>query len=153
MTYKNSLTPEGYHTITPLLKVKEPSKLIEFLKQVFEAKEINNIEQKNEKHFDIKIGDSVIMISDSIKELESLPCSFYLYVNDVDQVYNTALKRGATSLRGPKNESHGERCAGLKDIFGNQWWIASTNKETTQKEETFGYSSDSYAETDQTFSL
>jgi PhnB protein len=152
MADNNSLTPKGYHTITPLLKIKEPLKLIEFLKQVFEAKEISNIQQKNEKSFGIKIGDSVIMISDSIKELESLPCSFYLYVNDVDQVYNTALKHGATSLREPKNESHGERCAGLKDIFGNQWWIASPNKKTTE-EETVGYTSDSYAETDQTFSL
>lgn len=152
MADNNSLTPKGYHTITPLLKTKEPLKLLEFLKQVFEAKEINSIRQKNEKRFDIKIGDSVIIISDSIKELESLPCSFYVYVNDVDQVYNTALEHGATSLREPKNESHGERCAGLKDIFGNQWWIASSNNKTTD-EETLGYTSDSYAETDQTFSI
>ena len=151
MADNNSLTPKGYHTITPLLKIKEPLKLIEFLKQVFEAKEINSIQQKNEKRFDIKIGDSVIMISDSIKEFESLPCSFYLYVNDVDQVYDTALKHRATSLREPKNEAHGERCAGLKDIFGNQWWIASPNKMTT--EETLGYTSYSYEETDQTCSL
>jgi PhnB protein len=153
MADNNSLTPKGYHAITPLLKIKEPLKLIEFLKQVFEAKEINNIQQqKNEKRFDIKIGDSVIMISDSIKELESLPGSFYLYVNDVDQVYDTALKHGATSLRDPKNESHGERCAGIKDIFGNQWWIVSPNKKNTE-EGTLGYTSDSYEETDQTFSI
>ena len=152
MLHDDNLAPEGYHTITPLLKVKESPKLIDFLIHAFGAKEINRYQQKDEKsiRIDIKIGDSVIMIFDSISELKPVVCALYLYVNDTDKIYQSALKYGATSLREPKDEVYGDRCAGVIDQFGNQWWIA-THKHKNSGE--FYNDSEELADSDQTFSI
>ena len=150
----DNLTPEGYHTITPLLKVKDYSKLIDFLINAFGAKEINRYQQKNGKpiRIDIKIGNSIIMIFDSISELKPIVGAFYLYVNDVDKIYQNALKFGATSLREPKDEVYGARCAGVLDQLGNQWWIATRKNKNSEGEE-FYNDSEALAESDQTFSI
>ena len=153
MSSNSRVAPDDYHTLIPLLKVKEPLKLIDFLKQVFGAREINHYRQKDGRsiRIDVKIGDSLIMISDFIPELKPMPCAFYLYVDNIDDVYKRALEKGATSLREPKDETYGDRRAGVTDPFGNQWFIASLNKNTS--EETYGYNSDIYADSDQTFSV
>jgi len=150
----DNLTPEGYHTIIPLLKVKDYSKLIDFLIHAFDAKEINRYQQKKEKpiRIDIKIGNSIIMFFDSISELNSMVGAFYLYVNDVDRIYQNALKYGATSLREPKDEVYGDRCAGVVDQLGNQWWIATRKNRNSEGEESYN-DSEVLAESDQTFSI
>ena len=154
MLNNDNLTPEGNNTITPLIKVKESSKLIDFLIHTFGAKEINRYQQKDGKsiRIDIKIGNSAIMIFDSILELKPAIGAFYLYVNDVDKTYQNALKHGATSLREPKDEDYGDRCAGVIDLFGNQWWIAAQKNKNSEGEE-FYNDSEAMTESDQTFSI
>ena len=50
---------------------------------------------------------------------------FYLYLPDVDAVYRRALAAGATSIEEPKDQSYGDRNAGVRDPFGNEWYIAT----------------------------
>jgi PhnB protein len=147
------MAPEGYHTITPLLRVKESLKLIDFLKQAFEAKEISCYNQKDGSimHAEVKIGDSIIMVSDSTLEWKSTSCALYLYVDDTDKRYERALEYGATSLREPRDGIYGDRCAAVIDRFGNQWWIA-TRKEKLSGED-IDNSSDSDMDESQTFSI
>ncbi|MBI4484106.1 MAG: VOC family protein, partial [Acidobacteria bacterium] len=57
-----------------------------------------------------------------------------LYVNDTDAVYRRALRAGATSMMEPADQFYGDRNAGVKDPFGNHWWIA-THKEDVPREE------------------
>jgi PhnB protein len=150
----NSHVPsEGYHTITPLLRVKDSLKLIDFLKQVFEAKETSRYNQKDGSiiHAEVKIGDSMIMISDSTVEWKPMATALYLYVNDVDKSYQKALECGATSLREPRDEFYGDRCAAIVDNFGNQWWIANHNRNTS--EEKLDNSPEVYVDASQTFSI
>ncbi|MBA3515169.1 MAG: VOC family protein [Pyrinomonadaceae bacterium] len=52
-----------------------------------------------------------------------MPTALHIYVDDVDAVYQRALDAGATSMMGPI-EDHGERVAGVKDLSGNEWYIA-----------------------------
>ncbi len=136
MSNNDDLTPKRYYTVTPLLRVKGASKLIDFLKQTFEAKEISRYNQKDGSimRAEIKIGDSVIMLSDSTEEWKPITSMLYLFVDDIDKKYHRALEIDATSLREPKDEQYGDRCAVVKDSFGNQWWIA-THKENTPEGE------------------
>jgi PhnB protein len=145
--------PKGYHTITPLLRVKESLKLIDFLKQAFEAKELDRDNQKNGSiiHAEVKIGDSIIMLADSTSEWKAVTCALYLYVDDTDKRYQMALECGATSLSEPRDEFYGDRCAAVVDHFGNQWWIA-TRKENLTGED-IDNSSDNYMDESQTFSI
>ncbi len=153
MTNNNNLAPEGYHTITPLLRVNGASKLIDFLKQAFEAKEISRYNQKDGSvmHAEVKIGDSIIMLSDSTSKWKPITCALYVYVDDTNKRYQRALDCGAASLSEPKDEFYGDRCAAVIDHFGNQWWIA-THKENESKEE-IDNSSDSVMDESQTFSI
>ncbi len=153
MSNNDDLIRKRYHTVTPLLRVNGASKLIDFLKQAFEAKEISRYNQKDGSimRAEIKIGDSVIMLSDSTKEWKPITSVLYLFVDDTDNKYHRALEIGATSLREPKDEQYGDRCAVVKDHFGNQWWIA-THKENMPEGE-FDNESDNFMDESQTFSI
>jgi len=77
-------------------------------------------------HIEVQIGDSVVVLETG----EPLPAeategSIYLYVPDVDAVYQHALKCGAKSVAAPEDRPYGERTAGVKDSSGNTWWIST----------------------------
>jgi PhnB protein len=55
----------------------------------------------------------------------SMVAAIYLYVPDVDATYQRALSLGAKSVREPRPETWGDRTAGIKDISGNTWWLAT----------------------------
>lgn len=116
---------EGFHTITPYLAVREAPELIEFVKQAFGAVgQIYGTGSQGGIHAEYKIGDSIVMIGggSAWKETPKLT-ALHLYVDDVDVVYQRALDAGATSMMAPI-EAHGERVAGVKDLSGNEWYIA-----------------------------
>ena len=127
--------PEGYQTVTPYLAVKDAAGLIDFLKQAFGAEETLRMPRADGgvAHAEVKIGDSMVMLGEPT-EAEAMPGMIHLYVDDADSVYRRALQAGATSLREPENMFYGDRSAGVKDRFGNQWWIA-THIEDVQPDE------------------
>ncbi len=122
--------PDGYHAVTPYLTVQGVPKLIDFLKQAFEAQEIERMTQPDGTigHAEVRIGDSVVMMGEARDEWKPMPSGIYLYVNDTDAVYKRALQAGATSIMEPADQFYGDRSAGVKDSSGNHWWIA-THKE------------------------
>src|ERR671918_1310451 len=128
--------PDGYHTLTPYLIVEGASSLIEFLKEAFDAQETERVAQPdgNIMHAEVRIGDSVLMLSDAMGERKPMPTGIYLYVNDADATYQRALQAGATSLMEPANQFYGDRTASLVDPVGNHWWIA-THIEDLQPDE------------------
>lgn len=128
--------PEGYHTITPFITVQGAAQLIDFLKQVFAATEIERMTNPDGtvKHAEVRIGDSVLMISEARGEWKPMPAAFYLYISDVDAVYQRALAAGAASLMAPTNTFYGNRESGVKDQFGNSWWIATHFEDVTPEE-------------------
>jgi uncharacterized glyoxalase superfamily protein PhnB len=128
--------PERYHTVTPFLCVQGAAKLIEFVKQVFDATVIERMDNTDGtvKHAEVKIGDSMMMIAESSEQWDPKPGAFYLYVSDADAIYKCALQAGATSLMEPQDTFYGNRESGVKDHFGNLWWIA-THKEEVSPEE------------------
>lgn len=119
--------PDGYHTVTPYLIVSDVAGLIDFLQQVFDAREPNSFQDPDGRiaHAEIRIGDSVVMMGQASGDFAPMPAMLHLYLEDVDAVYQRALSAGATSLREPTDEFYGDRSAGVQDAFGNQWWLAT----------------------------
>ena len=77
-------------------------------------------------HATVQIGDSIIMVSDVMKGMnEPMPTMLYLYVDDVDAMYRQAIDANGTSIREPIDEFYGDRSAGVKDEWNNQWWVAT----------------------------
>ena len=128
--------PDGYHTLTPYLVVKGVAKLIEFLKQAFDAKEVYRMGMPDGTvmHAEVRIGDSVVMMGEARGEYTPTSACLYMYVNDVDVVYKRAVEAGGTSVAEPTDQFYGDRSGGVKDGSGNQWWIA-THKEDVPSEE------------------
>lgn len=128
--------PDGYHTVTPYLVVQGAAKLIDFLKEAFDAKEIHRTTQADGSimHAEVRIGDSVVMMGEATGEFKPMPGMIHLYVDDVDAAYRRAQRAGATSLREPTDQFYGDRTGGVQDPRGNQWWIA-THKEDVSPEE------------------
>jgi PhnB protein len=128
--------PDGFHSVTPFLTVPGVAKLLDFLKQAFEAQELHRMPRPDGTimHAEVRIGDSLVMMGEPMGSSQPMFGSLYLYVHDVDAVYQRALQAGATSTSEPADQFYGDRSAGIKDPVGNQWWIA-THKEDVPLEE------------------
>jgi uncharacterized glyoxalase superfamily protein PhnB len=127
--------PDGYHTITPYLMIKDSLKFIEFLKKAFNAEEIHkSVNDGKIMHAEIKIGDSMLMLSEANEMYPAEPCKFYLYVKDTDATYKQALAAGATSTMEPADQFYGDRNAGVKDAFGITWWIGTHVEDVSPEE-------------------
>lgn len=127
--------PEGYHTVTPYLAIHGAAKVIEFLKQAFDAIEIerHSMPDGTIMNAEVKIGDSMVMVGEKPKDQQGFPAMLYLYVEDVDTVFKKAVKAGAKVVREVADQSYGDRSGGVEDSAGNQWWIA-TRKENLSRE-------------------
>lgn len=119
--------PEGFHTVTPFLMVEDADKLVDFLKSAFGAQQKDILYDKEGRvwHAQLQVGDSMIMVADSMGKHPSQPGSLYLYLDDADAAYEQALAAGAESVVPPKNQFYGDRAAGVRDPSGNIWWVAT----------------------------
>lgn len=116
--------PEGYHTVTPYLIVTGVGRVIDFAKQVFRAEVTERMEAPDGSilHAEIRIGDSRIMMGEAGGPWTPMPACLHLYVtDDVDALYQQALKAGAVSMKEPADQFYGDRSATVKDACGNLW--------------------------------
>ena len=127
--------PEGYHSVTPHLIVRGAAQLIDFLKQAFGAVEKERVPSSGPiMHAEVKIGDSMVMMSDAMGEVEPRPMVLFLYVEDSDAVYRRALQAGATTVMELKDQFWGDRAGAVQDAFGNVWWIATHVEDVSMEE-------------------
>ena len=116
--------PEGWHTVTPRIVVRDVKQFIEFLKQTFGA----TGDYRGDIPSVIRIGDSVIMVSGAGPR-DVTTAFLYVYVDDVDSTYQRALGAGAHSLEEPADLPYGDRRGMVKDLWGNIWQIATHKEE------------------------
>ena len=127
--------PNGFHTITPYLIVQDAAGLVEFVKQVFDAEVIDLVQDNGViRHGEVRIGDSIVMVSEASDAFPAMPAMLHVYVENMDAVYRRALDAGATSVREPRDEFYGDRSGGVADKFGNQWWIATHIEDISREE-------------------
>jgi len=137
--------PEGYRTITPYLTQRDAAQAIEFYKKAFGAQEVMRMpgpEGKGVAHAEIKIGDSMLFLSDEFPQagtqapgsLGGTTGSLHLYVSDVDAMFNKAVQAGAKPAMPPADMFWGDRMAKLVDPFGHHWSLA-THKEDVAPDE------------------
>ncbi len=120
--------PQQYLPVMPYLIVHDASAFFKFTQSVFDAKE-QLIVPADDKitHGELKIQDAVIMFADASDTWQAKTAAMYIYVNDVNNVYNLAMNNGAKSLTRPEQKDFGYT-AGIEDPFGNQWFIVEPEK-------------------------
>ena len=116
---------EGFTTITPFVTVREAG-LLDFLVQVFGAEQTGvTPHHPPGLHREVRVGTSMMMISEGLAGVAIRPAVFHVYVEDVDAVFARALAAGGESLAAPEDRPYGERSGYVKDPFGNHWYIAT----------------------------
>jgi uncharacterized glyoxalase superfamily protein PhnB len=124
-------TPEGLHSVNPYLHPMRAEPLIGFLKRAFNAEEVAKFASPDGvvHHAAVRIGDSVVEMGEAHGKYETMRAMFYLYVPNVDDLYKQAIAAGATSFQEPTDQFYGDRSAGVRDTFGNTWYIATHIKD------------------------
>lgn len=120
--------PEGYPTVSPYLILNNAAGFLDFTKALFGAEEHFKMPGDNNKiiHAEIKIDDSIIMFADNNQMFDIQNAALFIYVENTDELYKKAIELGAESVREPQDLDYG-RGAGIKDPFGNTWWITQAN--------------------------
>jgi len=135
-TTADTFRPCGYSNVIASLSIENATKGMEWYKQAFNAEiRSSHMDPTGNKlmHGEIKIGDSIVFVSDIFADWGgSLShSSFYLYVPDVDASYKQAISCGAKSKYEPKDQFWGDRTADITDPYGQRWTIATHLKEVT----------------------
>jgi PhnB protein len=123
----NIYIPEGYGTVFPYMVVEQADKFVQFMKTVFNAKELGRTVQRNGRIANVrmKIGTSAFMVSEAHENMKAMPAAYYVYVESVDQTFERALSNGATKWFDPMDMPYEDRQAGIIDPFGNMWAISN----------------------------
>jgi PhnB protein len=122
---------EGAPDVQPYLHPLRGGPVIDFLKKAFGAEDLGQFASPDGviHHATLKIGDSHLELGEAQGPYQPMKSTFYLYVPDCDSFYHRALAAGATSIGEPKDQPYGDRSGGVKDVFGNQWYIATHIKD------------------------
>lgn len=145
MTTSSQPVPEGFHTVTPHLTLKNTRQAITFYEKALNAKVLGVFPSPNGNgtmHAQIQIGNSILMMGDempgqgcqSAETLGTSPISLYIYLADVDAAFKQAVAAGATVIMPVAEAFWGDRCGTLKDPFGYSWTIATHTRDLTPEE-------------------
>ncbi|MFB3815759.1 MAG: VOC family protein [Terriglobales bacterium] len=136
--------PQGYHTVTPSITVKNAAAAIDFYKKAFGAEELMRMNSPDGKiaHAEIKIGDSIIFLNDECdmgfsrapQTLGGTTGGLMLYVSDVDTAFDRAIKAGGQVKMPVADMFWGDRYGNLTDPFGHVWGLATHKEDLSQQE-------------------
>ena len=117
-------------TVTPFVMAKNAMQAVEFAQAVFGAEPVGRPLLRADGSLwnaEVKIGDSTVMFTDSGAD-QGMPAFIYVHVPDADAVYEKALAAGAEAIMPPTEQFYGEYDGGVKDAWGNIWWISTHRK-------------------------
>jgi PhnB protein len=126
-----SYVPEGLNDVNVYMHPLRAEPVIKFLGGAFGAEELEKYASPDGvvHHAKIRVGTSVLEMGEAHGPYQPTRSVLYVYVPDVDAAYRRALQAGASSISEPADQPYGDRNAGVKDPFGNTWYIASHIKD------------------------
>ena len=137
--------PDGYHSVTAALTVRDGARAIDFYKQAFGAQErmrVHGPDGNSIMHAELQVGDSIVMLSDESPEMGCLAPvtrggttrSLFMYVPDVDAAFQRAVSAGAKVVMPVMDMFWGDRFGSVEDPSGHRWGLA-THKEDVAPDE------------------
>ncbi len=119
--------PEGICSVQPFLHLRDAHKMIPFMEAAFGAESLGLAKSPEDTvlHGTMRIRNATLEIAEAYGEMQPMPCHLHVYVPDTDAAYARALEAGATSIEAPQDKPYGDRSAGVRDAWGNSWFIAT----------------------------
>jgi PhnB protein len=144
MSEQVTAVPEGFHTLTPHLTVRDADKALEFYKHALGAEILHVARMPNGKvmHAGLRVGDSMLMLNEEAPEYGALsPLStggtgvtIHIYTDNVDAFFNRAVSAGAQVKMPVMDQFWGDRYGMVADPFGHTWSIATHTKDLSPEE-------------------
>ncbi len=144
MAQQVNAIPDGYHTVTPGLTVRDGAKAIAFYQRAFGAQQVFRMDRPDGRlmHAELKIGNSIMMLGEenpqwgchSPESLKDTPVSFYLYVADADAAFAQAVAAGAKAVKPVSDMFWGDRQGEVSDPFGHRWSLATHKEDLTPQQ-------------------
>src|SRR6266536_4301594 len=141
-----SPVPGHLHTVTPRLVVGDGAAAIAFYTRAFGAEELGERFTGPDGeliHAEIRIGDSVVMITeDSVDGPVSSPerldgmvtCVMSMYWENVDAAWERAVGAGAEVIYPLADQFYGERGGRLRDPFGQRRMMSQHIEDVSPEE-------------------
>lgn len=120
--------PDGYGQLSPYLMIANGNDVLSFLTHAFGASQLRRFDGEDGRimHIELRIGDSVVMLSEGGGAYPPFPAWMHLYVPDVDESYRRALEAGGRTVQEPVQKAGDpDRRGGVMDPSGNTWWIST----------------------------
>lgn len=127
----NTWKPDRYPSVSAYLMADGAQRVVDFLVQSFDATELRRFDGPDGRimHVEVRLDDSVIMLSDGGGSWPPFPAWLHVYVPDVDAAYRRALEAGGAKVQEPEQKAGDpDRRGGVKDPAGNVWWISTQQK-------------------------
>lgn len=120
--------PNNYNSLSPYLIVEDAQKLVDLLKIIFEATELRRFDHENGTiaHIELKLDDSILMISNSTETYPAHKTMLHFYVPDVFQTFDLAIKNGCEIIDQPVNKGDDPDTRGSFYDFAGNYWSVST---------------------------
>jgi PhnB protein len=145
MTDKVKAIPDGFHTLTPHLTVRDANRALEFYKQAFGAEVLHVAPGPGGKvlHAALKIGNSMLMLNDEFPEYGGTLAppatggsgvTLHIYHDNVDAAFARGVSAGATVKMPLTDQFWGDRYGTLMDPFGHKWSLATHTRDMSQEE-------------------
>jgi len=138
--------PDGYHTVTPYLVLRDAKGAMEFYRRAFGAETKTSMPAPDGRimHAEMKIGNSMVFMADEFPEWspetkspQTVGCvtgSTFLYVPDVDTVFKRAVDAGAKVVMPVTDMFWGDRFGKVTDPYGHHWGIATHTEDVAPEE-------------------
>lgn len=119
--------PDGYNSVSPYFIVNEASRFITMLKEIFAAEELSRYDNPDGTimHAEVRIDDSVIMLSDATEKYPPLSIWMHVYVPDSKAIYEKALAYGCEGIEAPVQKGDPDLRGTFKDFAGNYWAVGT----------------------------
>ena len=119
--------PADHPDVSIYMMASDAEGVIDFAKKVLRAEEVMRVAREDGSivHAELRIGDSIVMLSQGSDAFPGFPIWLHVYVPDVDATYREALEYGATSAQAPETKGDTDKRGGVIDKSGNTWWIAT----------------------------
>ncbi len=135
--------PDGYHNVTPYLIIDGAAEAIRWYGEALGAEEVLRLPTGDRiAHAEIRIGDSMIMLSDEWPDMGKLSpksrggatSGMMIYLEDVDSAFQRAIAAGATQEQPVQDQFYGDRSGSFTDPFGHSWTVATHVEDVPEEE-------------------
>lgn len=116
--------PEGHTSVSPYLVVDGARRTLDFLSRVFDA-QVLLVHDGGLGHAEVRIDDTVLMLSDAVEGWPAIASHVHVYVPDVDATWRRAMAAGATPVQEPVRKGDEDKRGGLRDAGGTTWWVST----------------------------